>query len=64
MTAPVKRGRGRPPLPAADRRSAQIRLPVTAGELAALRAAAVRDDADLTAWIREGALRRARRVAR
>ena len=64
VTAPPKRGRGRPALAAADARTSQVRVPLTADELATLQGRAERDGVPLTPAIREAALRWATRRAR
>lgn len=61
MTAPAKRGRGRPRLPPEALRVHRLHIVLTEVEYADLEAAAVRAEADLSVWVRERALRAARR---
>lgn len=57
---PAKRGRGRPPVAAEDRRDEQLVVRVSPAELEELRAWAAREGEPLREMVRESALRAAR----
>lgn len=59
---PTKRGRGRPPAGEAKRK--RLELALSPAERAQLTTAAACEGAELATWIRETALRRARRTVR
>lgn len=58
----MKKKRGRPPVPPAERRERDVRVSVSEAEGAALDAWAAREGRPLAALLRELGLRRARRA--